>query len=142
MPAEALSPKVITAENGHQVLRIALRTETGTVVYATLGAVEADVYANRIGRMAYAAKRHNEGLPAARAARAAAEAWLQPGSLAEQMVAMVQERRGQWTEEQFAEGLRRFGYDVTPFEADKLMREMAEHDYMREVGTGRYVTLD
>lgn len=56
LQAEALSPELITLENGYQCVRIPLRTETGTIVYAELGHGEAQVYADRLGRLGYQAK--------------------------------------------------------------------------------------
>jgi len=56
LQAEALSPELITLENGYQCVRIPLRTETGTIVYAELGHGEAQVYANRLGRMGHQAQ--------------------------------------------------------------------------------------
>lgn len=54
--AEALSPELITLDSGHQVVRLPLRTETGTIVYAELGYGEASVYAERMGRFANVAR--------------------------------------------------------------------------------------
>lgn len=56
VPAEALDPELITEESGHQAVRIRLRTETGTIVYADLGFGEAQVYANRLGRLGHQAQ--------------------------------------------------------------------------------------
>lgn len=56
LQAEALSPELITLENGYQCVRIPLRTETGTIVYAELGHGEAQVYGSRLGQMGYQAQ--------------------------------------------------------------------------------------
>ncbi|MBZ6258833.1 hypothetical protein KVH22_25290 [Streptomyces olivaceus] len=53
--AEALSPELITKDNGYQVVRVALRTETGTIVYADLGHGQAQVYGSRLGRLGWEA---------------------------------------------------------------------------------------
>ncbi|WP_439947209.1 hypothetical protein [Streptomyces sp. BBFR109] len=62
LQAEALSPELVTLDSGHQVVRIPLRTETGTIVYAELGFGEAQVYGSRLGRLGYQAQKTSERL--------------------------------------------------------------------------------
>ncbi|MFE7976637.1 hypothetical protein [Streptomyces shenzhenensis] len=54
--AEALSPELIMQENGYPCVRVPLRTETGTIVYAELEYGEAQEYATRLGRLGYQAQ--------------------------------------------------------------------------------------
>ncbi|MGJ5895134.1 hypothetical protein ACSCBZ_24740 [Streptomyces niveiscabiei] len=56
LEAKVMTPELITLESGHQIVRIALRTETGTIVYAELGYGEANLYASGLARIANAAR--------------------------------------------------------------------------------------
>lgn len=60
LPAEVVTPAAVELDSGAQGVLLALRTETGTIVYAELLPAEADVLSDRLGRLAYDAKQVNE----------------------------------------------------------------------------------
>lgn len=60
VPAEVITPTTVERDNGAQGVLLALRTETGTIVYAELLPAEADVLSDRLGRLAYDARQVNE----------------------------------------------------------------------------------
>lgn len=119
-------------EGGYQVVRVRLRTETGTIVYVDLGHGEASVLASRIGRLAYGVRESNSRLAEA------AKVWPQEGSLDEKLVAMLRGSSGPWTEKRFERGVHALGIELQPLEALEMMRELAGHGVLREVGIDTY----
>ncbi|MGW1938982.1 hypothetical protein [Streptomyces goshikiensis] len=135
VPAEALTPETTTAGDGYQRVRIPLRTETGTIVYADLSPVEADILAHHIARQGRAAQQHNDALGEAAAAAAAADA--QVGKLGE----MVRRAGGAWTEERFTECARiSLGYTLIDLEAHDCLEELVELGVLHSERAGRYQT--
>lgn len=139
VPAEALSPELITLENGHQIVRIALRTETGTIVYADLGGSgEAQVYAARLGRVANAASAHNAGRPPATGREAEGEHL--PNQVLRTLRDTVRRQGGTWSSARFFAEAGRVGVRLLDeLEAEAVMRELVERGVLRDVGPDRYV---
>lgn len=136
-----MRPEVVTDDSGRRWVRVRLRTETGTIVYADLGPQGSRARAQQLTEAAYSVQKHNSARVQQGDADAETGASYPDNSVARTLVAMVRKERGTWTEARFAERAHAHGVDVTLLEAYKLMQELTEHKVLREGASGRFVVV-
>jgi hypothetical protein len=131
VPAEALMPELVDEGDGYQKVRIRLRTETGTIVYADLLPAQARVLAGRIGRAGSSAEVNNEGLQAKKSG------WPTDPAMAK-LVDVVRAGGGVWYPGRLDRAAAAAGVRLEAQAAGSVLWEMAEHGVLRSLGDYQY----
>jgi hypothetical protein len=132
VPAEALTPELVNEGGGYQKVRVRLRTETGTIVYADLLPAEASAIAGRVGRLAYSAKANNDGLTAK------ANKWPASGSTAAKLVEVVRSQGGVWYPGRLERAAVASGARLSMDESGLMLWEMTKNGVLRSLGDSRF----
>ncbi|MEU9000511.1 hypothetical protein [Streptomyces sp. NPDC048551] len=131
LPATPGTPEIVTDAQGYQQIRIPLVTETGTVVYADLSPFNAKRLADGIGRIAYAARQHNQ---THRGPIVQEEDPLKAGILK-----AIRDEGGLWGEERLTRFAASIGYHLVDLEPLDILNELVDEGTLRRV-RGGYVT--
>lgn len=134
VPASARAPEIITEEGGGQRVRLALETETGTIVFVDLLPAEADALSGRLGRLGYQAKEHNAKVRAARKPPPG-------GPHAEKLLAVMRSRGGEWYPYRLSRSAETLGIKLSPDEAGRLLHELSELGSLRRVRDSTFVPV-